>query len=132
MTETLENRDPQQEQAEYERQERRVRGVLDRLAFLQHSGTSRGRTSASGYVISAWEWKIAIEWACRRVGDVGIRVLDERLRRDAAFKQIGWKLGISADETVLMYQVSLLVFIGELDKCNRNGVPDDYAEQVAA
>lgn len=121
--------DPQQEQAEFERQERRVRQVLDRLARLQTG--SFGRKGAV-YAVSPWEWKIAMEWALQRIGTVGATVLEQRLRRDRSFIVIARTLAITNEESVLMYQVSLLFFLGELDKLNRLGIPDDYTEQVAA
>jgi hypothetical protein len=130
VTDSLEER--QQEQAECDRKEKRVRGVLDRLAHLQEGSSVFGHKGESGYTVSAWEWKIAIEWALQRIGTVCAVMLDQRLRHDRSFVSLAGRLEITPEEAVYMFQVGLICFIEQLDRLNRDGIPDDYTDKVAA
>lgn len=130
MTESLEER--QQAQAECDRKEKRAREILDRLAHLREGSSVFGRKSSSGRLVSAWDWKIAVEWALGRIGTVCAFILDQRLRRDRSFVALAGRLEIEPEETVYMYQVGLISFLEQMDRLNRDGIPDDYTEQVAA
>ena len=130
MLDSIEER--QQEQAECDRKEKRVREVLDRLAHLQQGSSVFGRKSSTGRLVSAWEWKIAVEWALQRIGTVCAVILEQRLRHDRSFVSLAGRLGIESGEAVYMYQVGLICFTEQMDTLNRNGIPDDYTERVAA
>jgi hypothetical protein len=131
VTDSLEER--QQEQAECDRKEKRVREVLDRLAHLQVRDIPfGGRNPTNHGTLSAWEWKVAIEWALQRIGTVCAVILDQRLRHDRSFVSLAGRLDITPTDAVYMYQVGLICFIEQLDRLNREGIPDDYREQYAA
>jgi hypothetical protein len=130
VTDSLEER--QQEQAECDRKEKRVREVLDRLAHLQAGALPFGRRASTDHNVSAFEWKIAIEWALQRIGTVCAVLLDQRLRHDRSFVSLAGRLDITPEEAVYMYQVGLICFIEQLDRLNRDGIPDDYTDKVAA
>jgi hypothetical protein len=59
-------------------------------------------------------------------------MLDQRLRHDRSFVSLAGRLDITPEEAVYMYQVGLICFIEQLDRLNRDGIPDDYTDKVAA
>jgi hypothetical protein len=130
LTDSLEER--QREQAECDRKEKRAREILDRLAHLQEGSSVFGRKSSSGRLVSAWDWKIAVEWALKRIGPVCVFILDQRLRYDRSFVALAGRLEIDRNDAVYMFQVGLVSFLEQMDRLNRDGIPDDYTERIAA
>lgn len=139
-------RDPQ---IEWEENERRVRGVLLRLVRLETGSLSRGAREV--YCVSPWEWKTDVQMALNRLsGDraegltsqrmawrgrprtVGEIVLLLRLLGGYEWLPIAAMIDTSDVEAKAIYGFSLRKFIEELNALNRDGIPDDYTERIAA
>ena len=77
------------------------------------------------------DWKLSVRWALTRVGLVGATILVFHLTRQQksqanSFYTIAKEVGLTKAETELMFEVSLAIFIREL---NDRQIRDTYWEE---